>query len=174
MNDDFNKKQFYTNSSSINIATSAGGITIGRAITERPELYSAAIIEAGILNLLRFEISHAGKSNVKELGTVSDSTELKFMEKADAMRHINPNVKYPAMYVTVGMNDPRVAPSHGAKFVAKMKDHNISGKPILLDVDYDAGHFGGASKDAFYYRKSQALSFALWQTGHPDFQPSIN
>ena len=150
---------------------SAGGILIGRAMTERPDLFAVAIPTVGMLNPLRFEETpNGGPGNVAEFGTVKDSTECMALIEMDAYLHVKSGEKYPATLVTAGMNDPRVIAWQPAKFAARLQAENGSGKPILLRIDYESGHGIGDTKSVIFERAADGLSFALWQLGHPDFQ----
>jgi len=78
--------------------------------------------------------------------------------------------KYPAILVTTGFNDPRVASYNPAKFAAKMQNENGSEHPIFLNVNYEAGHFGGSAYDEYLKEEARNMAFIFWQCGHRDFQ----
>ncbi len=161
----------YTSSKKIAInSASAGGILIGRAMTERPDLFAAAIPEVGCLDPVRAEESPNGPVNVPEFGTVKDSIDCKALIEMDSYLHIKDGTKYPATLITAGMNDPRVIVWQPAKFAARLEAANASDKPILFLVDYHAGHGIGNSKKKDFERLADVFSFALWQTGVPGFQ----
>ena len=149
---------------------SAGGILIGRAITERPDLYKVAIPKVGCLNALRMEFSPNGPVNMPEFGTVAIEEEFKAMLEMDAYQHIEKGVKYPAQLITTGFNDPRVDSYIPAKFAAKMQNENGSQNPVFLYVDYAAGHFGGSTKDEQFTQRAKEYAFLLWQCGIEEFQ----
>ena len=149
---------------------SAGGILIGRAITERPDLYKVAIPKVGCLNALRMEFSPNGPANIPEFGTVKDETEFKALWEMDAFHHIKKGTRYPAQLITTGFNDSRVESYIPAKFAAKMQDENGSQNPVFLYVDYKAGHFGGSTVDEQFIQVAREYSFLLWQCGNKDFQ----
>lgn len=149
---------------------SAGGILVGRAVTERPDLYRVAVPMVGIMNALRMEFEPNGPANISEFGTVKDETEFKALLEMDAYHHIKKGEKYPAILVTTGFNDPRVASYNPAKFAAKMQNENGSEHPIFLDVNYEAGHFGGSTQDEYLKEEARNMAFIFWQCGHPDFQ----
>ena len=152
--------------------TSAGGICIGRAITERPDLFSARVIRVGVLNVLRREFGINGKRNTKEYGTVKDSTEFKALFEMDAYHSVKKNTHYPALYLTAGLNDSRVPAWQPAKFAAKLQEYsNSNNKPILLDVDFNGGHGFEASSNKQNEELAKIMTFLFWQTGHPDYQP---
>ncbi len=168
---EFMIKDKYTSPKKIAInSASAGGILIGRAMTERPDLFAAAIPEVGCLDPVRAEESPNGPVNVPEFGTVKDSVECKALIEMDSYLHIKDGVKYPATLITAGMNDPRVIVWQPAKFAARLEAANASDKPILFLVDYEAGHGIGNSKRKNFESLADVFSFALWQTGVPGFQ----
>ncbi|RZS99454.1 prolyl oligopeptidase family serine peptidase [Aquimarina brevivitae] len=150
---------------------SAGGITIGRAITERSELFKAAFIRVGVLNTLRNEFGPSGKSHIKEFGTVKDSTEFKGLLAMDAYHHIKERAKYPALYLTAGMNDVRVPAWQPAKFAARLINEGHPDNIVLLDTDFEGGHGFEASPDKANLELAKVMTFLLWQTGHPEYQP---
>lgn len=164
-------KEQYTSPQRIAInGGSAGGILIGRAMTERPDLFAAAIPEVGCLNSIRFEATPNGPGNTAEFGTVKDSIECMALIEMDSYLHIKDGVKYPATLITAGMNDPRVIAWQPAKFAARLQAANASDKPILFWTDYEAGHGIGNTKTKTFESLADILSFAFWQTGHPDYQ----
>lgn len=149
---------------------SAGGILIGRAITERPDLYAAAVPMVGLMNTLRAEQSPNGPVNAPEFGTVTDSVECMALIEMDSYLHVKDDVAYPATLVTAGFNDPRVIVWQPAKFAARMQAANDSDKPVLFDVDYASGHGVGDTKTKSFEDVADLVSFSLWQTGHDAFR----
>ena len=97
---------------------SAGGILIGRAITERPNLWACAVPEVGVLNILRLEYSTAGKTQVADFGTVDNINDFFSMLESDAVLHIQKGIKYPAMLVITGWDDQRTSSWQPGKFAA--------------------------------------------------------
>ncbi|RZL48332.1 MAG: S9 family peptidase [Pedobacter sp.] len=150
--------------------TSAGGILIGRAITERPDLFAAAISNVSCSNALRMENSPNGLNNTKEFGTVKVAEEAKALYEMDAMQHVKEGVAYPAVICVGGMNDPRVIVWQPGKFAAALQNASTSGKPVLMAVNYDNGHFT-ENKEISYRNFANMFSFGLWQAGHADYQP---
>lgn len=145
-------------------SASAGGILVGRAMTERPDLFAAVIPEVGCMNTLRGEESPNGPVNAPEFGTVKDSTECMALLEMDSFHHLEEGKKYPATLVTAGMNDPRVIAWQPAKFAARLQAANASNNPILFWADYKAGHGIGNTKTKQIESMADILSFALWQT----------
>ncbi len=149
--------------------TSAGGILISRAITERPDLFAAAICNVGCANALRLEFSANGPVNVPEFGSVKDSVECRALYEMDGIQHVVKNTKYPAVLGVGGWNDPRVEVWQPGKFVAAVQQASSSQKPVLMKVNYDNGHFT-EDKNVTFANFADQYAFSLWQCGHPDFQ----
>jgi prolyl oligopeptidase len=150
--------------------TSAGGILISRAMTERPDLFRAAVCNVGCANAMRMEFSPNGPVNAPEFGTVKDPVECRALYEMDGVQHVRAGVRYPAVMGVAGWNDPRVAPWEPGKFIAALQNATASGLPVLLKVNYDNGHFTEEKLVTFNNFASQT-AFMLWQTGQKDFQP---
>jgi protease II len=159
--------QKYTSPAQMGIlGGSAGGITVGRALTERPDLFAAAAARAGAVNVLRAGREPNGPPNIPEFG--SDTTQAGFEDlyAMDALQHVRDGVAYPAVLLTTGINDPRVSPSEPAKFAARLQAASSSGKPVLLRVDYQGGHGIGASRLQSEELTADTFAFFLSQFGH--------
>ena len=120
---------------------SAGGILISRAITDRPDLFGAALCNVGCANAMRMEFTPNGPPNIPEFGTVKDPVECQALYEMDGVQHVRPGVKYPAVLGVAGWNDPRVVPWETGKFIAALQGATTSGRPVLMKVNYDNGHF---------------------------------
>ena len=167
-------KNNYTRSAHLScFGASAGGILIGRTITERPDLFAAAAIQSGSVNQIRGKAWANQISNYPEYGNPEIVSEMKGLIEMDAVIHVKPNVKYPAVYITTGINDNRVAPWMPGKMAASLQAASTSGKPVLLYTNFEGGHFGDANAATLMERYKtglQPLFFLLWQSGHKDFQ----
>ena len=151
--------------------TSAGGITIGGAITGRPTLFGAALDNVGMSDDLRAELQINGPANIVEFGTVKNEHDFRHLLAISAYHRIKDHIAYPAVLLTTGINDPRVDPWQMNKMTARLQAATTSGKPVLLRVDYDAGHGGiGATRSQHTALLTDQFSFLLWQLGDPDFQ----
>lgn len=165
--------QKYTSSAKLaGQGTSAGGITIGRSFTERPDLFAAALDRVGVSNALRSEFSPNGPPNVPEFGSSKTQWGFEDLYAMDAYVHVRDGVRYPAVLLTTGFNDPRVASWEPAKMAARLQAATASGKPVLLRVDYQAGHGFGSTKTQVEEQLADEWSFLLWQFGVPGFQPA--
>lgn len=150
---------------------SAGGITIGRSLTERPDLFAAAIDAVPASDMVRFELSPNGPPNTVEFGTVKNQDGFAGLLKMSAYHHVKDGISYPAVLVTTGFNDPRVIAWQPGKMAARLQAATSSNKPVLLRVDYDAGHGVGSTKRQSELEQADEFSFLLWQMGVPEFQP---
>jgi len=148
---------------------SAGGITVGRAITERSDLFAVAINRVGVTNTLRYGFTPGGAANSGEFGSVKDSMECRYLYEMDAVYHVEDRIKYPAVLNTAGMADGRVEASQPGKFAAALQHASSSNKPVLLQVYFKGGHFGETGKTK-NVNAANEMAFALWQAGHKDFQ----
>lgn len=148
--------------------TSAGGIMVGGAITQHPELFAAALDVVGWTDILRSLAAEPnGASNVPEFGSPQTKAGFEALYAMDAYQHIVKGRAYPAVMAITGINDPRVAPWHPAKFVARLQAATTSGRPVLLRVDYDAGHgMLAASEKQNIALLTDEFSFLLWQCGN--------
>jgi prolyl oligopeptidase len=150
---------------------SAGGILVGRAITERPDLFAAAIDDVPVSDSLRMEFSANGVPNIPEFGSVTTETGFKALLEMSPYAHVKDGVAYPAVLLTTGFNDPRVDAWEAAKMAARLQAATRSGRPILLRVDYDAGHGFGTTKKSAYQLAADRFAFLLWQLGVAGYQP---
>ena len=142
---------------------SAGGILIGRTISERPELLRAAIINVGMLDAVRAETTTNGVPNIAEFGTVKDEQEFKGLFEMSAYHHVEDGTAYPAVLLTHGINDPRVNPWMSGKMTARLQAANAGERPVILRVDYDAGHGIGSGRDQLLEKKADEWAFLLSQ-----------
>ncbi|HLQ78580.1 MAG TPA: prolyl oligopeptidase family serine peptidase [Terriglobia bacterium] len=142
---------------------SAGGILIANAIVERPDLFRAAIIQVGYINVLRAETTANGVPNIPEFGTFKTADGFKALVGMDAYNKIKGGTAYPAVLLTTGINDPRVEPWMSGKVAARLQAATSSGKPILLRVDYDAGHGVGITKQQANEETADRYAFLLQQ-----------
>ncbi|MBH9553219.1 prolyl oligopeptidase family serine peptidase [Inhella gelatinilytica] len=151
---------------------SAGGITIGGAINQAPQLFAAAQAAVGVSDMLRMELTQNGAPNVAEFGTVKNPLHFKAMLALSPYHNVKDGRAYPAVIVTTGANDPRVDAWMPAKFAARLQaatQGRPGAKPVWLRVDYEAGHGMGSSISSQLDEQADVWSFFLWQMGkaHP-------
>lgn len=149
--------------------TSAGGILIGRAITERPDLFKAAFMGVPAADMLRFETTEGGPANVNEFGTTQTEAGYKALKAMSPLAHVVDGTPYPAVIVSAGMNDHRVPSWVPAKMAARLQAASTGG-PVRLRVDFDAGHGGGSTKTQRDELYADVEAFLLQALGDPEFQ----
>ncbi|MCC4211286.1 prolyl oligopeptidase family serine peptidase [Leeuwenhoekiella parthenopeia] len=151
-------------------SSSAGGITIGGALNEKPELFAAAIAEVSVMNPFRSENrDDGGGSNQDEYGSISDSLGVVGLTRMDPYLNIR-NTNYPAVLLTAGDNDARVPLWMPGKYVARLQNSTTSNDPVLFRIHKESGHQGSSEISQMYLEYVDVFSFGLWQTGHPLFQ----
>lgn len=141
--------------------TSAGGIMVGRGITERPELWAGGISSVGIANAMRFEFAPNGKTNIAEFGTVATPDGAQALHAMDAYLAVRDGVAYPPMLITAGANDPRVISWQPAKFAARLQAASKGG-PVLFRTDFDQGHGIGSTRSQLDAAAADIAAFTLW------------
>jgi len=150
---------------------SAGGILIGRAITERPDLFRAAVPRVGVMNALRTEHEPGGPANIPEFGTTTTEAGFRALREMDAVEHVRSGVRYPAVLLTAGVHDSRVEAWQAAKMAAVLQERTTSGHPVLLRVAFDAGHGMGLTKAQRTEEVADIYAFLLWQLTGTARQP---
>ncbi len=158
----------YTTSARLAIGgRSAGGITVGRAITERPDLFAAAVSGVGWHDPLRYVAEQNGYGEEPEWGAINDPAGYRALKSIDSYQAVVDHTQYPAVLLTTGVTDPRVAPFHPAKMAARLQAATASDKPILLRVDFDAGHGIGSTRAQQDREALDTYSFLIWRTSPP-------
>ncbi|MEA3121585.1 MAG: prolyl oligopeptidase [Paraburkholderia sp.] len=152
-------------------SASAGGIVMGGALTIDPELFHVVLDDVGESDTLRMETEPNGPPNVPEFGSTSTRQGFQGLYAMSAYAHIHDGTPYPATMFTTGANDPRVSPWHMLKMTARVQAATSSANPVLLRVDYDAGHGIGSSRAQYSSKLADEWAFALWQMGEPGFMP---
>jgi prolyl oligopeptidase len=153
--------------------TSMGGVAAGRAVTERPDLFAAAWIRVGITEVVRFiEVSSNGPNHELEMGTVKTESGIRQLLDMSTYHQIRDGERYPAILLTAGMNDNRVAPWIPFKTAARFQAATSSGRPVLLRVESAGGHGVTSDADLRNAEFADGLAFILWNTGAPSFQPA--
>ena len=153
---------------------SAGGITVGRALTERPDLFAAVVPSVGMLDAMRAEFTPNGPPNIPEFGSVKTADGFKGLLMMSSYHQVKDGTAYPAVLLMHGVNDPRVEVWHSTKMAARLQAATANVKnaePVLLRLDYDAGHGVGSTRSQRNGELADIYSFLLWKFGDPEFQP---
>ena len=144
---------------------SAGGIFAGRAMTDAPNLFAAAVLQVGVMDAVRAEESANGVTNISEFGSARTPLEFPALLQMSTYHQIRDGTAYPAVLLVHGMNDPRVDVWHSAKATARLQAASTSGKPVLLRLDAQAGHGVGSTNTQRQAMSADIYSFLLWQMG---------
>jgi prolyl oligopeptidase len=150
---------------------SAGGITVGRAMEERPELFAGVIDQVPAANTLRAEIAANGPANIPEFGTYKTPQGFSNLLAMDSYLGVRDGVQYPPILITTGLNDPRVDPWEPAKLAARLQASG-SRAPVLLRVVEDAGHGIGSTKTQDDELAADIDAFIFWHAGLKAWQPT--
>lgn len=149
---------------------SAGGILVGMAMCERPDLFAAVMPAVGCLDMVRAETTPNGIPNIPEFGSRKTEAGFRALLAMSTYHAIRDGVKYPAVLLTHGVNDPRVDVWNSTKTAARLMAASASGKPVLMRLDYDSGHGIGDTKAQQLDDRADAYAFVLWQTGMPGWE----
>lgn len=164
-------RQGYTSPARLGIwGGSAGGILVGRAMTERPDLFAAVVGSVGVFDTVRAELTANGVPNIPEFGTHATPEGFRALHAMSTYDHIRRGERYPAVLLTHGVNDPRVNVWHSTKTAAQLLDATASGRPVLLRLDYASGHGIGNTREQINEERADVLAFLLWQLGVPQYQ----
>jgi prolyl oligopeptidase len=145
---------------------SNGGLLVGAALTQRPELYAAAICSAPLLDMVRYERFGLGQTWNVEYGTASDAEQLGWLLSYSPYHRVADGTDYPAVLFTVFANDTRVDPVHAYKMCAALQHATSSGpdRPVLLRAEGQVGH-GARAVSRMAELAGDTLAFAARQTG---------
>jgi prolyl oligopeptidase len=147
------------------IGGSNGGLLMGTAFTQRPDLFRAVVSEVGIYDMLRVELDPNGAFNVTEYGTVKDPAQFKALYAYSPYHHVKDGTAYPAILFLTGENDHRVNPMQSRKMIARLQAANSSDHPILLRTTASAGHGIGTALDEEIEEEADQFSFLFDQLG---------
>ena len=168
-------KAGYTNPSKLGIeGGSNGGLLMGAVLNQRPELFRAVVSVAGVYDMLRLETTENGQFSTPELGSVKDLEQFRALYGYSPYHHVQDGVKYPSILFIVGENDPRVAPWHSRKMIARLQAATTSGRPVLLISFSNAGHGGiGSPEDQQIAMGTYIFEFMYDQLGVKWVSPTL-
>jgi prolyl oligopeptidase len=134
----------YTSTPKLAIAGgSNGGLLVGAAVTQRPELFGAALPAVGVMDMLRFHKFTIGWGWVSDYGSPDKPEEFQYIAKYSPLHNIKPGTAYPPTLITTADHDDRVVPGHSFKYAATMQAAQAGPAPILIRIETRAGHGGG-------------------------------
>ncbi len=156
----------YTNPSKLAIAgRSNGGLLVGAALTQRPELFHAVVCGYPLLDMLRYQKFLVARFWVSEYGSSESPDEFKYLYAYSPYHHVRPGTAYPAVLFVTGDGDTRVDPLHARKMCALLQSATGSDRPVLLLYDTKAGHTSAQPVSKQIEDVTDELSFLLWQLG---------
>ncbi|MBV9743469.1 MAG: S9 family peptidase, partial [Acidobacteriia bacterium] len=159
-------KEGYTRKEELGIlGRSNGGLLVGAALTQRPDLFRAVVCGFPLLDMVRYDRFKVAKFWVPEYGTAQDPKQFPFIYKYSPYQHVEKGARYPAVLVVSGDFDTRVDPLHARKMAALLQASTTSGYPVLLRYDTESGHSAGVPLDRQIDETSDELTFLAWQLG---------
>src|SRR5215467_2416257 len=144
---------------------SNGGLLMGAALTQHPELFGAVVSFVGIYDMVRVELDPNGEFNVTEFGSVKNPDQFQALYAYSPYHHVVDGTKYPSILFMTGANDGRVAPYHSRKMVARLDEANKSDNPILLRTSSSAGHGIGTALNERIKQLADIYAFLFSQLG---------
>ena len=150
----------YTSPAKLAIAGgSNGGLLVGAAMTQRPELFGAALPAVGVMDMLRYHKFTIGWAWVPEYGSADSAAQFEYLMRYSPLHNLKPGTDYPATMVTTADHDDRVVPGHSFKFAAALQAANAGRRPALIRIESKAGH--GAGKPTAKIIEEQADRWAF-------------
>lgn len=148
---------------------SNGGLLVAAAITQRPELFRAAVCGVPLTDMLRYPRFLVARLWIPEYGDPEDPEQFRWLAAYSPYHHVRPSTAYPATLVTTAAGDSRVDPLHARKLVASLQAASTSGAPILLRTEAEAGHGAGKPVSKLVEEYADVFAFLTWQlAGDPD------
>ena len=138
---------------------SNGGLLVGAAITQRPELFGAALPAVGVMDMLRFHKFTIGWAWVTEYGSADSAAQFPYLYKYSPLHNLKAGARYPATLITTADHDDRVVPGHSFKFAAALQAAQAGPAPVLIEIETKAGH--GAGKPTSKVIEEQADRWAF-------------
>ena len=157
----------YTSSEKLAIkGGSNGGLLVGAAMTQRPDLFAVALPAVGVMDMLRYQKFTVGKGWVPEYGSADSSlVEFKYLVAYSPLHNLADGTDYPSTMVTTGDHDDRVVPAHSFKFAARLQEAHSGDNPVLIRVEVDAGHGAGKPISKVLDEQADIWAFTLYEMG---------
>ncbi|RYY62728.1 MAG: S9 family peptidase [Chitinophagaceae bacterium] len=150
---------------------SNGGLLVGAAMTQRPELFRVALPAVGVMDMLRYHKFTVGWGWSTEYGNADSAAQFPYLYKYSPYHNLKKGVKYPATMVTTADHDDRVVPAHSFKFAARLQEYNSGNNPVLIRIDTDAGHGAGKPTSKMIDEAADTWSFVMKNLGMEFKQP---
>jgi prolyl oligopeptidase len=158
--------QHYTSTPKLAIfGGSNGGLLVGACVTQRPELYGAAVAAVGVMDMLRFNKFGQGAGWMGDYGSPQDAQEFKALRAYSPVHNVHPGTKYPATLIITGDHDTRVMPMHSFKFAASLQAAQAGSAPVLLYLERASGHGGGGTMTQAIDQNADVYAFLIRNLG---------
>ncbi|HMO41161.1 MAG TPA: prolyl oligopeptidase family serine peptidase [Saprospiraceae bacterium] len=158
----------YTSSEKLAISGgSNGGLLVGAAMTQRPELFAVAFPAVGVLDMLRYHKFTVGKGWIPEYGSSDDPEQFNYLIKYSPLHNLKQGVQYPATMITTADHDDRVVPAHSFKFAAQLQQAHLGDNPVLIRIETQAGHGAGKPTSKIIEEQADIWSFFFYNTNAP-------
>lgn len=144
---------------------SNGGLLVGACVTQRPDLYGAAIAEVGVMDMLRFDRFGQGAGWVGDYGSPHDPEDFKALRAYSPVHNVHSGTRYPATLIITGDHDTRVMPMHSFKFAAELQHAQSGAAPILLYLEASSGHGGGPTLAQAIEQTADIYAFLIRNLG---------
>jgi prolyl oligopeptidase len=144
---------------------SNGGLLVGASLTQRPDLYGAALPAVGVMDMLRFQKFTIGWAWASEYGSSDNPSDFKTLYAYSPLHNIRPGTRYPATLITTGDHDDRVVPAHSFKFAATLQAAQATAKPVLIRIETRAGHGAGKPTTKLIEESSDRWAFLVHELG---------
>jgi prolyl oligopeptidase len=167
-------KENYTNSQKIAIrGGSNGGLLVGAAITQRPDLFKVAIPQVGVMDMLRYHKFTIGWAWAVEYGRSDNPKDFPFLYKYSPLHNFKKGTHYPATLITTADHDDRVVPAHSFKFAAAMQEAQSGENPVLIRIETKAGHGAGKPTSKQIEEAADIWSFVMYNLGMTFKDPKL-
>ena len=140
---------------------SNGGLLVGAVMTQRPDLFGAALPAVGVMDMLRFHKFTIGWAWVPEFGSSDNPDEFRTLLKYSPLHNLKPGMRYPATMITTADHDDRVVPGHSFKFAAALQHAHAGEAPVLIRIETSAGHGAGTPTSKLIDTAADSLAFLL-------------
>jgi prolyl oligopeptidase len=140
---------------------SNGGLLVGAAMTQRPELFGAAVPAVGVMDMLRFEQFTIGWAWTSDYGSAATEEGFRTLIRYSPLHNLQPGTSYPATLVTTADHDDRVVPAHSHKFIAALQAAHAGPAPVLTRIETRAGHGAGKSTEQVIEERADVWAFLV-------------
>ena len=157
------QKEKYTSPAKLAIqGGSNGGLLVGACMTQRPELFGAALPSVGVMDMLRFHLFTIGWAWKSDYGSSENEEEFKALLAYSPLHNLKPGTRYPATLVKTADHDDRVVPAHSFKFAARLqKCQAVDGPPVLIRIETSAGHGAGTALSKVIEETADTYAFLI-------------